>query len=52
MFRHILFTRTGATSLGIYAASEFAVTGLTRSAALELAPYGVRVVATLPHAPP
>jgi NAD(P)-dependent dehydrogenase (short-subunit alcohol dehydrogenase family) len=37
------------TSLGNYAASKFAVAGLTRSAALELAPYGARVVATLPH---
>lgn len=37
------FGRTGAAGASIYVASKHAVEGLTRSAALEGAPYGVRV---------
>ena len=42
--------QAGSPGLAPYAASKFAVAGLMRSAALELAPFGVRVVSVLPHA--
>lgn len=38
----------GVAGLGIYSASKGALTALTRSAAIELAPYGIRVNAVAP----
>ncbi len=40
--------RMGFAGVGVYGASKFAVEGLTRSAALEAAPFGVRVNAVAP----
>ncbi|EKN66988.1 hypothetical protein BABA_13907 [Neobacillus bataviensis LMG 21833] len=40
----------GAPGMSVYAASKHAVLGLTKSAAIEMAPYGVRVNAVAPGA--
>jgi NAD(P)-dependent dehydrogenase (short-subunit alcohol dehydrogenase family) len=44
------FGHEGAAGASVYAASKHAVEGLTRSAALEAAPFGVRVNAVAPGA--